>query len=260
MDMSWESMIRILFFVIFCFLAVSMFFNRIFPRFGYIFPSWFIGVQIGSCVLAIFLHGMMAWGAGRALLFIALSTSIGFGAEWLGMKTGMVFGRYRYTEKSGPRLFKTVPVFVPLMWCVIAYVGFWTARMIFPNGATEQAVFIGTASMLATAWDMVADPVVVHEGAWIWERPGEFYGVPVTNFLGWFVTAAVIFAAFTVLGGKSVFKAGFSPWMGWLPAAGYVILTGVFSYAAFERKLVLPGTLGVAVMLACAVVLGVRVF
>ncbi|HEX9934528.1 MAG TPA: carotenoid biosynthesis protein, partial [bacterium] len=122
-----EPMIRILFFAVFGFLALSMFFNRIFPRFGYTFPLRFIGVQIGLSVLTVFLHGTLVWGARDALLFIGLSTSIGLAAEWLGIKTGRVFGRYRYTAKSGPTCFGAVPVFVPLMWCVIAYMGFWTA-------------------------------------------------------------------------------------------------------------------------------------
>ncbi len=249
---------RILFFAVFGFLAASMFFNRIFPRFGYTFSHRFIGVQIGLCVLAIFLHGTLAWGPKGALIFIGLSTSVGFAAEWLGVKTGMVFGRYRYTEKAGPRLFGTVPVFVPLMWCVVTYIGFWTAEAAGPNGAAHPLCFAGIASLLTTAWDMIADPVVVYEGAWIWKKPGRYCGVPPVNFTGWFTTAAIIFLCFIETGGESVFSPGLSAWMGLLPAAGYVILAGVFSMAAFERKLMLPGIIGSATTLACMILIALR--
>jgi uncharacterized membrane protein len=258
--MSWEPAVRIVFFAVFIFLTGSMFFNRIFPRFGYTFSPQFIGVQIGLCVTAIFLHGMLAWGLGRALFFIGISTSIGFAAEWLGVKTGTVFGRYRYTDKSGPRLFGVVPVFVPLMWCVITYIGFWTAEVIGPNGAAHPFYFIGTASLLTTAWDMVADPVVVYEGAWTWETPGKYCGVPMANFMGWCVTATVIFSGFIGVGGKGVFLPMIPSWMGFLPTAGYVILSGVFSYAAFERKLILPGVIGLVASAGCVVAAGIRLF
>jgi putative membrane protein len=44
------------------------------------------------------------------------------------------------------------------------------------------------------AWDLSMDPVwstVMH--SWIWLQGGAYFGVPVSNFLGWYLTVYVIY-------------------------------------------------------------------
>src|SRR5665811_1600689 len=45
-------------------------------------------------------------------------------------------------------------------------------------------------ALVMTAWDLVVDPILSGPtvGAWVWERGGPYYGVPVQNYLGWIVT------------------------------------------------------------------------
>jgi putative membrane protein len=50
--------------------------------------------------------------------------------------------------------------------------------------------------MVATAWDVVVDPQMARIGLWIWEQPGEFFGVPVHNFAGWLVTSLAVLASY----------------------------------------------------------------
>jgi putative membrane protein len=45
------------------------------------------------------------------------------------------------------------------------------------------------------AWDLVVDPILSGPtvGAWVWERGGPYYGVPLQNSLGWIVTTFTVY-------------------------------------------------------------------
>lgn len=45
---------------------------------------------------------------------------------------------------------------------------------------------------LAVSWDAMVDPLAVRARHWAWVGPGDLYGVPWTNFFGWFVVVALI--------------------------------------------------------------------
>ena len=49
------------------------------------------------------------------------------------------------------------------------------------------------------AWDLGIDPTrsTIQHG-WIWEQGGGYFGVPLTNFLGWFFTSYVFYQLFAV--------------------------------------------------------------
>ena len=50
-----------------------------------------------------------------------------------------------------------------------------------------------------TAWDLAQDPVwstVLH--GWIWLDSGPWFGVPISNYLGWLGTVFIIFLLFTI--------------------------------------------------------------
>jgi putative membrane protein len=48
------------------------------------------------------------------------------------------------------------------------------------------------AALLTTATDLVIDPLAANRlGYWKWAETGSYYGIPLVNFAGWFVTALV---------------------------------------------------------------------
>ena len=56
-------------------------------------------------------------------------------------------------------------------------------------------VSIAVGALLATLLDMVLEPVAFHlEHYWIWLAPGNFayYGVPLANFLAWFILSFIL--------------------------------------------------------------------
>ena len=40
------------------------------------------------------------------------------------------------------------------------------------------------------------DPQMVAWGLWLWDRPGAYFGIPLSNYLGWFLVSGLITAMF----------------------------------------------------------------
>lgn len=118
--------------------------------------------------------------------------------------------------------------------------------------ATYRLVFITLASALVTLWDVVADPLAIAEGGWIWEKEGRFYGVPLSNFAGWLITGALIFATFLFFYDATQ-TALIAPWVEYLPAIGYCVITAVFARACLEKRMLIPGIIGFAVAGLCLI-------
>ena len=51
------------------------------------------------------------------------------------------------------------------------------------------------SAVVMTAWDLVIDPYLSGptQQAWIWEKGGPYYGVPLQNFGGWLLTTFTIY-------------------------------------------------------------------
>ncbi len=137
------------------------------------------------------------WGVGRTAS--AARTVVGATAavERFGTETGVPFGRYRYSGALQPEL-AGVPAIVPLAWFAMALPARETAHAALgrhSNRATRAVV--GSAAL--TAWDLFLDPQMVGEGYWAWARRGVYRGIPLTNFLGWFLTGLGIIAVLDAL-------------------------------------------------------------
>lgn len=132
-------------------------------------------ISTGLLALGVLGYAVQRYGP-KALLLFAVVFSFGLGVEWLGKTTGLPFGVYRYTA-SGPSLFG-VPLLVPLGWWAI---GFISLSLTSPN--TKPWL----APLALVAWDLGLDPLMVYKGFWQFEAQGLYYGVPLSNFVGWYV-------------------------------------------------------------------------
>lgn len=116
-----------------------------------------------------------------ALVLVALT---GFAVEVIGVSSGFPFGRYAYTTAQQPQLLG-VPIVMSLAWmALVAFAVDLAGRLHLP---TWPAALL--AALLTTATDLVIDPLAAnHFGYWTWANEGTYYGIPFTNFVGWFVT------------------------------------------------------------------------
>jgi putative membrane protein len=131
--------------------------------------------------------------------------------EYLGSATGFLFGDYDYTDTLGPRFLGEVPLVIPLAWFMMLYPS-WVVggRLVtyvihrftpLPLSSSPDLPYsllrILIAAPAMTAWDLSLDPRMVADGAWVWMQSGAYFGIPLSNYFGWFVTAAVIFTFWT---------------------------------------------------------------
>jgi uncharacterized membrane protein len=145
-------------------------------------------IVLGFVVLAAILHWHCRW---RWLGGFAVIYGLTLAVEFVGVKSGLIFGSYRFTEMLGIRWFGIVPAVIPLAWFNIAVPSFVAASLAFPRGAMR--IVGGAALMLA--WDLCTDPLMGHRYPfWIWHQPGQYYGIPVSNFVGWFLTGLLAMA------------------------------------------------------------------
>lgn len=132
----------------------------------------------------------------RGAAVVAAAGSIGFGAELLGVRTGKPFGPYDYSGQLGPKV-GDVPLMAAAAWALLAR----PSRVAGELAAAGRgpAARVAAAAGALTAWDVFLDPRMVREGYWRWPSGGRYEGIPATNYLGWFATGLVIFAAAAVL-------------------------------------------------------------
>jgi putative membrane protein len=148
-------------------------------------------------------HGAILYRRSGILILFALTLVIGNLFENLGVLTGFPYGHYYFTEMMGPKLF-VVPIMLGLTYLGMGYLSWTLGRLILggirtpPSGAGVVTLPL-VASFIMVAWDLAGDPVwsTIQHG-WIWRDGGAYFGVPVTNFLGWYLTVYVIYQLFAL--------------------------------------------------------------
>lgn len=125
----------------------------------------------------------------REALLLALAMVLGFISEYLAVQCGCIFGPYSYTDVLSPRLLE-IPLVMSAAWMIlVGYVKVMLARRAWPGW-----IDVTVASLWMTAIDLVIDPVAAGPlRYWSWVNPGSYYGIPASNFAGWFLVSAVIF-------------------------------------------------------------------
>ncbi len=140
----------------------------------------------------------------QAWLLLGLSFSISLAMESLGVATGLVYGPYHYTERLGPKFLGLVPYLVALAWFMMMAPAYQIASRLVElrvNWSSWVKILVTAAigGVIMTAWDVALDPLMVAAGHWVWDPPGEFFGVPLQNYWGWWLTTFLVFALFGLL-------------------------------------------------------------
>jgi uncharacterized membrane protein len=147
-------------------------------------------------VLFALVHCTALEGVRRTGLFFAASAIVSYAMEEIGVRTGLIYGAYHYSNMLGPKL-GHVPVIIPLAWFMMIYPSWMVARALMRGVATHSAggitVVAAVAAMVMTAWDVVMDPGMAAAGNWIWENGGAYFGVPRRNYLGWLATTFLVY-------------------------------------------------------------------
>ncbi len=125
--------------------------------------------------------------SGRKMaLWLCVAFAGGVIAELIGLHTGLLFGDYTYSAALGGKLLN-VPVAIGAAWGIL--LAYASALSMLGNRFTG-AVF-GALWMVVV--DLLIDPLAGGPlGYWQWNGGGEYFGVPLTNFVGWFVVSYIL--------------------------------------------------------------------
>ncbi|MCX8051662.1 MAG: carotenoid biosynthesis protein [Chlorobi bacterium] len=172
-------------------------------------------------------------------LRLLVGALIGFASEIIGVATGVPFGHYHYTDTLGLAI-AGVPLVMVAAWLVLlAYAWTWATLL------TERrwiARAIGALAMML--YDLLVDPVAIGPMTlWVWDQAGFYYGVPLVNFVGWFLVSFV--AMLPLRTSSSVHR---------MSHAVGVSVIAFFTVVALRSGIVLAGSIGALLLVADATI------
>lgn len=170
--------------------------------------SWLAGV-----VLVVVLVRFVGWRWWSA--FVAVY-ALSFLSEYAGTTLGFPFGSYHYSELLGWKLLGHVPLVIPVSWFFMAVPAYVLALWTFPQ---EQRWYgrVMLGALLLSMWDLSLDPAMSYLNRyWIWAEKGHYYyGMPLINFFGWYVTSLAVMGALVWLRVDAWVRALPVRWMAW---------------------------------------------
>ncbi len=159
-----------------------------------------VGISIGVLFQLVAVRAIIVWtwGAWRANRLTLVMIAMTWGVEYVGHTTGLPFGAYHYTDQLQPQI-GGVPVLIPLAWLTLLPSAWAVAQRITRGWAHPRLAFVVVSALAFTAWDLFLDPQMVNWLLWVWDAPGGYFGIPLSNFAGWLLASAAITALASIL-------------------------------------------------------------
>ena len=149
------------------------------------------------------IHGMKRYPWKGIAIFVVITLIISGIMENLSILTGFPFGHYYYTDALGPKI-TLVPILIFPSYIAFGYLA-WVLSILIVGGVRRGSTIFTTvsvplvASFMMVAWDLSLDPIAsTINQTWIWTQGGGYFGVPISNFLGWSLTVYIFFQLFAL--------------------------------------------------------------
>lgn len=184
-------------------------------------------ILFGAATMLLF--GLLFIGLRKTLIFFAAATTISLSMELLGTGTGFPFGAYSYASFLGFKIADRVPYSIPLSWFYMGFTCLILASMIVArwNLRHRTAWSLALGAYFLTVWDLALDPAMASHSLplhfWIWHETGPYFGMPISNLVGWSVTG-LAFMGVSRLCWRANLDAKHIP--AWLPFGIYVANIG----------------------------------
>jgi uncharacterized membrane protein len=158
------------------------------------------------------------FGVRTTVLFTLLTYAVAWACELSSVHNGFPFGLYHYIEATLGReiWIAGVPFMDSLSFTFLAFTSYTVALLLsaplYRSGWDLRTLDTWELRRAPRVWlmaalfmvmvDMVVDPLSVLGGRWFlgrifwYDPPGPHFGVPISNYLGWFFVAAVTIAIF----------------------------------------------------------------
>jgi uncharacterized membrane protein len=216
---------------------------------------WFYGISFGffaqaqivmaGGVLALYLARRAGW---RWVPAFGVVYGVSLGSELLGTAYGVPFGPYAYTDLLGAKWLGLVPALIPLSWFFMAIPAYGLAAAALGarrgpgrgegpalgRAAQEAAGHGGAAgrialgSLLLLSWDLVLDPAMSEVTRyWVWGESGPYYGMPLMNLFGWYVTGVVLMVVLEWGGARRWLSGASTTWLAAFYGANLILPLGM---------------------------------
>lgn len=158
-------------------------------------------MQVAPPAIFALVHGSILYRFRGMAAFTVFCLGAGAACESLSLRTGFPFGHYFFTSFMGPKVLQ-LPILLVLAYLGIGYCSWVLSLLILgyrgkPLTRASTVALPLLASFIMVIWDLSMEPIwATLDRAWIWRDGGAFFGVPVSNFLGWFFTAFLFYQAF----------------------------------------------------------------
>ena len=212
-------------------------------------PGAWVGSYASTVLIALPAFAAL-WdhmGARRAAVLLGALGVFGFAIETTGTVTGLPYGTFFYGDALGPKLAGHVPYILPvsyLPFVIGAVAALAPSRAPITRGRAVRWA-LGSA-LLLTLLDGVLDPAAAAVGFWVWPDGGAYYGIPLSNYIGWLLSGALA-CGLLVFAGR---------W--YMPPPGGMLDSTLLALAfwcgiAFFEALWIPALLGVTLYLGLLV-------
>ncbi|SDX80311.1 putative membrane protein [Halopenitus persicus] len=153
------------------------------------FNPWFllVGVLVMRSPLVA---GVLPLVDRRAAGWLGVLVAYTYAIEAVGVATGWPYGAFTYGVDLGPML-GGVPLALPVFFIPLVVNAYLLSLLLLGPRADHPAVRLLTVIAAVVAMDVVLDPGAVALGFWRYDAGGAFYGVPLSNYLGWVLSATV---------------------------------------------------------------------
>lgn len=163
----------------------------------------FAGLQALFLIVFVTVHAISSDGWRNFLVYFGLATGVSFVLEATSIAYGFPFGFYTH-HAAGPKPLG-VPLHVPLGYVFLGWLAWSLAKLLVRrdasggNGAQRFTTPI-VAALILMGYDFAYDPIgSTARGMWSYRDPSGYFGVPLSNFLGWLLTGWIFYQSYALI-------------------------------------------------------------
>lgn len=147
--------------------------------------AWVSNLFIVIMALPAFIGIIKLQGIKRGLAVVFSLMLFALIFEGQAIYSGFPYSEFNYTDKIAGKIFGIVPWTIGFAWAPLL-IG--SAIVVTNFKKLSNLKFILITAILLVLVDLVLDPGATKSGLWVWKNTNGFYGVPLMNFFGWFMS------------------------------------------------------------------------
>jgi len=151
-------------------------------------------IATGLIFIVVFLYAIERYGKNNALIFFIITSAVSLFFENLSVATGFPFGLYHYSPSLGVL---AVPLIIIFEYFAMGYLSWILSHILtgqYSKRIEGKQNFLVPliATFIMVMWDLTVDPIsATLQGLWVWTNPGPFFGIPISNYFGWFLVVYI---------------------------------------------------------------------